>query len=166
MAAEEKISAGRSASVAITRTNDTAVYAANDVIGAATGSTAAQTFSKLAPQGGGAVLIRSTTLEVDAAAIISGETSYLLHLYSDVPPSALGDNVAWDLASGDRGTYLGSLALGTPADIGSSLYIAVDGINKEVFLPGENLYGYLVTVGTYTPTASRVYRIKINAEAV
>lgn len=164
--AEELVSRGRSASVVVTRTADTNAYTANDVIGAATGSTAALTFSKVAPQSGGTVLVRSTTLEVDATGVISGETSYTLHLYSDAPPSALGDNVAWDLPSGDRGTYLGSLALGTPVDVGSSLYIAVDGINKEITLPGENLYGYLVTVGAYTPTSARVYRIKIHTEAL
>lgn len=166
MGVEELASRGRASSVTITRVNDTNAYAAGDVIGPATGSTAARTFSKVAPSGGGAVLIRSTTLEIDASAVIVSETSYTLHLYSDVPPSALGDNVAWDLPAGDRGTYLGSLALGTPADIGSSLFIAVDGINKAIVLPGENLYAYLVTVGGYTPTASRVFRIKIVTEAL
>ena len=154
--------AGLSASVTITRVNDTNAYGAGDVIGAATATTAIQSFRLAA----GSVMIRSTTLEIDAAAVISGETSYTLHLYSDAAPSALGDNVAWDLPAGDRGTYLGSLALGTPADVGSSLFIQVDGINKEVFLPGETLYGYLVTAGAYTPTASRVYRVKIVAEAL
>lgn len=160
-------SAGRAASVTITRVNDTNAYGAGDVIGAATGSTAAQTFSKMAPSGGGVVLIRSTTLEIDATGVIASETSYTLHLYSDAPVSVFGDNAAWDLGTtGDRGTYLGSLALGTPVDVGSSLFIAVDGINKAIYLPGEALYAYLVTVGGYTPTASRVFRIKIVGEAL
>lgn len=164
--AEEQVSRARSASVVLTRTNDTNAYSANDVVGAATGSTAALTFSKIAPQSGGTVKIRSTTLEVDAAAVIASETSYTLHLYSDAPPGALGDNAAWDLPAGDRGTYLGSLALGTPVDVGSSLYIAVDGIDKEITLPGESVFAYLVTAGGYTPTASRVFRIKIHTEAL
>lgn len=158
--------AGRAASVTITRVNDTNAYGALDVIGAATGSTAAQTFARMAPSGGGVVLIRSTTLEIDASGLIASETSYNLHLYSDLPPSAFGDNTTWDLPSGDRGTYLGFLALGTPVDLGASIFVAVDGINKAIYLPGENLYAYLSTVGGYTPTASRVYRIKIVAEAL
>jgi hypothetical protein len=78
----------------------------------------------------------------------------------------LGDNAPWDLPSGDRASYLGSLALGTPADVGASLFIVVDGITKQLSLQGEGLFGYLVTVGAYTPTASRVYRITIHAKAV
>jgi hypothetical protein len=148
----------------VTRTNDTNAYAGNDIVGAATGSTAALTFT-LAP-GEAMIRVISTTLEIDAAAIISGETSYTLQLYRETPPSALGDNGAWDLPSGDRATYIGSLNLGTPADVGASLFIQTDNINKDVWLPAGVLYGYLVTVGPYTPTASRVFRVRIVGEVV
>lgn len=113
----------------VTRTNDTNAYAGNDIVGAATGSTAALTFT-LAP-GEAMIRVISTTLEIDAAAIISGETSYTLQLYRETPPSVLGDNAAWDLPSGDRATYIGSLNLGTPADDGASLFIQTDNINKD-----------------------------------
>lgn len=154
-----------SASVTLTRTADTNAYLANDVIGAATGATAALSFPKLGV-GQSELQIVSTTLEIDDTGIISGETSYTLHLYSATPPSALGDNAPWDLPSGDRASYLGSLALGTPADVGSSLFIAVDGITKEISLQGEGLFAYLVTVGPYTPSSARVYRITIHAKPV
>lgn len=152
------------ATTIVTRTNDTNAYVANDIIGAATGSTAALSFT-LAP---GEVMIRvlSTTFEIDASAIISGETSYTLQLYRETPPSALGDNGAWDLPSGDRATYIGSLNLGTPVDVGASLFIQTDNINKDVWLPTGVLYGYLVTVGPYTPTASRIFRVRIVGEVV
>lgn len=159
----EQASDGRAAVVSITRVNDTNAYGALDVIGAATGSTAIQTFRL---GGSGAYLIRSTTLAIDAAALIASETSYTLQLYSEAAPSAFGDNTTWDIPAGDRGPYLGSLALGTPVDVGASLFIAVDGINKAIYLPTENLYAYLVTTAGYTPTASRVYRIRIVAEAI
>lgn len=148
----------------VTRTADTNAYAAGDVIGAATGSTAALTF----PMSNGDCVLKvvSTTMEIDAAAVISGETSYTLHLYSETPPSALGDNAAWDLPAGDRASYIGSLALGTPADVGSSLWIAVDNIQKEIHLPTGTLYAYLVTVGAYTPTSGRIYRVRIVGETV
>ncbi len=42
-------SSGYSATVTLTRTNDAAPYAANDVVGAATGSTAALTFPSMGP---------------------------------------------------------------------------------------------------------------------
>lgn len=154
-------SQGHTASASITRTNDTNVYAANDVIGAATGSTAAIQFASMG-QSAKDIFITSAELEIDATASISGETSYLLHLYSVAPPSALGDNAAHDLPSGDRASYLGFINLGVPTDLGSTLYVQTDGINKQVKLAGADLFGYLVTVGTYTPTASRVYKITLH----
>lgn len=154
-------------SASITRTNDTNAYLANDVIGAATGSTAAIEFKGIGPTEGGEVMITSCRLEIDAAAIISGETSYLLYLYSATPPSALGDNAAWDLPSGDRAVFLATLSLGTPVDLGSTLNVDTDIINKQISVPaGGSLFGYLVTAGAYTPTASRVHAIKLHAVAL
>ncbi len=151
-----------SAAVTLTRTADTNVYAANDVLGGATGSTAALTFASMGPSAG-RIMITSASLEIDASAIISGETSYLLHLYNVTPPSALGDNAAFDLPSGDRSAYLGFVNLGTPADLGSTLYVQTDGINKQILLSGTSLFGYLVTVGTYTPTSARVHVVTLHA---
>ncbi len=159
-------SQGFHAAVAKTRPNDTAAYAANDVIGTATGSTAAWQFASMGPSGG---LIRLTgaTLRIDAAAIISGETSYLLHLYNVTPPSATGDNGAFNgLASGDRASYLGFINLGAPAALGSTLWIETGGILKPIQLAGTDLFGYLVTVGAHTPTAQRVYNIELFSEKV
>ena len=153
-----------SAAVSITRTADTAIYAANDVVGAATGSTACVEFTDMGPIGG-RVRIRSSSLEVDASAVISGETSYRLHLYNITAPSALGDNAAFDLPSGDRASYLGFLDLGTPADLGSTLYIETNNINKVVKLAGTSLFGYLVTVGTFTPESATVRKITLHTIA-
>lgn len=152
--------------ISVTRTNDTNVYGANDVLGPATGSTAAITFPTMGPAAGGEVMITSVTFERDATALISGETSYDLHLYSITPPSALGDNVAFDVPSGDRASYLGKMSLGTPVDLGSTLYVQTDGINKQITLASGSLFGYLVTVGTYTPVGSAVHRIALHSVAV
>ena len=147
-------------SVTVTRTADTNAYTANDVIGAATGSTAALTFTLGAAAG--SYMITSAHLMIEDTGVISGETSYNLHLYDVTPPSALGDNAAWDLPSGDRNSYLGSIALGTPVDVGSTLYVEANGIQKHVVLASASLFGYLVTVGAYTPTSARVYRVKLH----
>jgi len=152
--------------ISVTRTADTNAYAANDVLGPATGSTAAITFPNMGPSGGGEVIITSAIFERDAAAIISGETSYVLHLYNVTPPSALGDNAAFDLPSGDRASYLSSINLGTPVDLGSTLYVAADGINKQITLASGSLFGYLVTVGAYTPASAAVHRIALHAVGV
>jgi hypothetical protein len=147
--------------VAVTRTNDTNAYLANDIIGAATGSTAALTFAN-AGLSARSIMITSTRFWIESTGVISGETSYNLHLYGITPPSALGDNAPWDLPSGDRASYLGVLNLGTPVDLGSTLYVEANGINKQIKLAGTSLFAYLVTVGPYTPTASRVHNIELH----
>ena len=146
----------------VTRVSDTNVYAANDVIGPATGATAA--FELPIVRGAMGIRIRSSLLVVQSSAVISGETSYNLHLYSEAPASVFGDNVAWDLASADWGTFIGTIALGTPADIGSSLVIATDSLDRFVYSKTGSLWAYLVTVGTYTPASGRVYRVRLSGE--
>ncbi len=159
------LSLGYASIASVTRTNDTADYAANDVIGAATGASAALTFASIG-RGAGEHIVTSASLEIDAGAVISGETSYKLYLYSVTPPSALGDNAAFDLPAGDRASFLGVIDLGTPVDLGSTLYVETNNINKQVTLAGTSLFGYLVTVGAYTPTASRVHKVTLHTKAV
>ncbi len=158
-------SSGYSAAVAVTRPSDTNAYTGGDVIGASTGSTAALDFASMGVSGG-RIIITGASLMIAATAVISGEASYQLHLYSVTPPSALGDNTAFDLPAGDRASYLGYLDLGTPIDLGSTLFIATDGIGKPLKLAGTNLFGYLTTVNTYTPTSGRVYTVTIHAVSV
>jgi hypothetical protein len=149
---------GFQAYFSITRPNDTTAYAAGDVVGSATGTTAAQTLAAIV-QRNNSCMITSSQLRIDANAVISGETSYTLQLYSAAPPSALGDNAAWDLPAADRAYYLGAISLGTPADLGSTLYIETNMLNKQVVGSTNDLFAYLVTVGAYTPTAQRVYNV-------
>jgi hypothetical protein len=149
--------------ISVTRPNNATPYLAGDVVGAAA---AAITFPTMGPAAGGEVIITSLTFERDVAAVVAGETSYTLYLYNVTPPSALADNDPFDLPAGDRAAYLGSINVGTPVDLGSTLYVAQDGINKQVTLASSNLYGYLVTAGAYTPAALVVYRIALHAVGV
>lgn len=143
---------GFESSVTITRPNDTTAYAANDVVGGviefkySTGRTRP-------------LYITGTRFMINASAVISGETSYTLQLYKVTPPSAYADNAAWDLPAGDRAAYIGSISLGTPTDLGSTLYVETNLINKEVKGSGDtnSIFAYLITNGAYTPTAERVY---------
>lgn len=132
-------------------------------IGAGDVMAGAREFANIGPLGGGMVRILSTELLVAHDAVISGETSYALHLYTVTPPSALADNATWDLPSGDRASYRGYIDLGTVVDRGSSLFVQTEGINKDVLVPsGGSLWGYLVTVGGFTATAaSRI--VSLNA---
>lgn len=158
----EKI--GYDASATVTRMADTNAYTAGDVIGAATGSSAALTFANFggSNSGGRGTMITSAELEIDASAVISGETSYTLYLYNVTPPSAFGDNTAFDLPAGDRASFLGSVDLGTPVDLGATLYVETQNINKQIAMASTNVYGYLVTVGAYTPTSARVYKVTLH----
>jgi hypothetical protein len=149
--------------VSLTRTADTNVYAANDVIGAATGSTAALTFALMGPSAG-AIRIIGSELEIDVSAVPSGMTSFRLHLYNVTPPSAYGDNVAWDILTGDRASYLGFLELGSPVDLGGTLYVQAEQV-KDIKLAGTSLFGYLVTAGAYTPSSAAVKKITLHALA-
>lgn len=155
---------GLSASVSFNRTADTNIYAVNDTIGSATGSTAALDFSGIAA-GAGEVVITGATLEVDLSAIPSGMTTFTLHLYSITPPSAIGDNAGWDLPSGDRASYLGSINLGAPADLGSTLYASTDGYFKQVTAAGTHIFGYLVTNAIYTPASGTTYKVTLHSLA-
>jgi len=115
----------------------------------------AKAFSLIGPSTGGAILITNTRLRVDHTAVISGETSYTLQLYTVTPPLALIDNAAWDLPSADRASYVGSIALGTVVDVGSTLYVEQTGLTKQIMVPaGGSLFGYLVTNGAFTATAA------------
>lgn len=135
---------------AITRPANTTAYTANDVVGGVL------TFSNVSPVAGGPIMLTSIDLRYDVASIPSGMTSFRLYLYNATPPSAIADNGAWDLGSGDRSAFIGFVDLGAPADIGSTLFAQVDGVNKQVHCASgsTSLFGYLVTLGGYTPAAN------------
>jgi hypothetical protein len=50
-------------------------------------------------------------------------------------------------------------------DLGSTLYVETLQVNKQVSMPGNGgtLYGYLVTIGAYTPAASSVFKITLHS---
>lgn len=154
-------SQGFTSPATITRPANTTAYTANDNIGGAI------TFANAAPSGGGDILINSAELEADIAAIPAGATSYRLYLYTVTPPSALADNTAWDLPSGDRASFLGYVDLGLIADLGSTLYCRVDGLATQIKAASSSVFGYLVTNGGFTPAAnSEVYKVTLHATAL
>jgi hypothetical protein len=125
-----------------------AAYAAGDVI------EGAKEFVGAGGMLGGEVKIASAELEVDASAVQAGETSYRLYLYAVTPPSAPADNAAWDLPTGDRAAWRGYVDLGTPVDLGSTLWVETHNLHKHVTVPsGGSLFGLLVTNGAFTATA-------------
>lgn len=137
------------ASVSQDFTPAAAAYLANDIMATA------KTFALIGPATGGEIVITTVELLVAHTAVISGETSYRLYLYSVTPPSAPADNDAWDLPSGDRTSFRGYVDLGTPIDLGSSLYVQTLQVNKQVTVGATgSLFGLLVTNGPFTATAA------------
>jgi hypothetical protein len=136
----------------VTRPANATPYTAGDVVGGAI------EFKDIGPASGD-ILITSAALRIHVAAIPSGMTSFRLHLYDITPPSATADNAAWDLPAGDRANYMGYVDLGSPADVGSTLHVQTDQINKPVRLAGSySLWAYLVSNGGFTPAGnSEVY---------
>ncbi|PAQ00910.1 hypothetical protein LRP31_25475 [Mesorhizobium mediterraneum] len=153
---------GYSASVTITRPADTTAYTAGDVVGP---TVAALEFPQIGAAGRDA-MITSAEFAWHVTAVPSGATSFRLHLYDVTPPSALADNAVWDLPAGDRASYLGYIDLGTPVDVGATLFVQSVQINKQVKLAGSSLFGYLVTVGAYTPASASVMKITLRTVAL
>ncbi len=127
-------------------------YGAGDLI--STAQEFAFTYSDGSRVPGGALIrVLSTVIRIDQTAVISGETSYSLALYNVAPPSAQANNAAWTLASGDLSAYRGTLALGTPVDLGAACFIKTGGLSEDIKLLGSSLWGQLVTTGAFTATA-------------
>lgn len=156
---------GYSARVQIIRPSDTTTYGAGDVVGVTGGGAGCITFPNMGP-GAGDIMITSASFQRNASALIASEAGYTLHLFNIAQPSAQVDNAAFDIATGDQASYLGSISLGTPVDLGSTLYIGTDGINKQVTLLSTSLFGVLVTAGAYQPVSAAVHVVTLHAAAV
>ncbi len=154
-----QVSAGYDVSASFTRSANTTAYPANSVVGGA------KQFASVGPNGG-SVVVTGVQLQIDRSDIPAGMTTYRLYLYSATPPSALADNAAFTFASGDRASFLGFIDIDAPAVIGSSLYVEMNNIAKQVKLASADLFAYLVTVGGYTPASATPYKITLHTVAL
>lgn len=155
------VTKGHSTTVTITRPSNTDAYLAGDVIGD-TGGSAIHTFANMA-RAAGEIKVSSVELEIDIDAVPAGMTGFTLRFYN-ASPTAIADNAAWDLVSGDRGKYLGKITLGTPLDEGSTLFIDNDGLTKRLTLTSTSLYVVMQTVAGFTPASAAVFRLTIHTE--
>jgi len=146
--------------VTVTRPSNTTAYTAGDVVGD-TGGSAILTFSSIGPAGG-YVLVQSVSLVFSDTAVISGMGAYRLHFYT-ASPTAIADNAAFDLVSGERSDYVGFIDLATPVDFGSSLYTQVDYPGRLIKLAANSstLYGELETKGAYTPASASTVQVRV-----
>jgi hypothetical protein len=143
------------------RPSDSLAYLSGDVIGPSTSTTAALELP-LIGNVGSVIRVTGTRLKVDVGPVPAGMTSFRLHLYSALPPSALVDSASWDLSAGDRTIYLGYVDLGSPSDFGSTLYVQQTGLDYDFQIGGTtSLWGYLVTATGFTPTSAAVKNITL-----
>jgi hypothetical protein len=150
----------------VNRPANTVTHSINAVVGAS--PTAVITFAGIGPTGGN-ILVTGADLRVDTAAIPSGMTSFRLPCYNVTPPSAYADNAAWDLGATDRAGFVGYIDLGSPADMGSTLYVQADQVNRQFKLAANDnsLYCYLTTNGSYAPAAnSETYTVTLRATSL
>lgn len=136
-----------------TRPSNTTAYTALDVVSTTGG--AVLEFTNMGPPNG-VILITAARLRIDVSAVPSGMATMRLHLYNS-SPTAIADNAAFDLPSGDRSKYVGYIDIGTPIDLGATLWAQNDDVRKQVILSGTSVYGILQTSGAYTPTSAAVY---------
>ena len=153
-----------SGQVSMTRPNNGTAYTAASVIGPATTGPAVFTFGPMGPTGKD-VIITSASLEIDVTAVPGGMTTFTLWLYNVTPPSALTDGQAWVYGAADRAVALGPVELGVPVVKGQTLYVEVNGLQKQVTLAGSRLYGYLITNNAWTPAASTVFVVTLHTVA-
>lgn len=128
-------------------------HVANDCNGAAANLTLSP-----APPSGAVVMITDAEMEIDGGT--AEATAWRLYLYNVTPPSATADDGAWDLASGDRASFLGYVDVGTAVDLGATQWVETHGINKTLKLSGTTVFGYLVNLTTLTP-ANVAHTVKL-----
>jgi hypothetical protein len=133
---------GRSASA--TFTPAAASHTAGDSVGVAA------EFALNGPSGG-RLKITAATLQINGATIET--TAWRLHLYSSAPTVAYADDAAWDITLGDLTIYLGYVDFSQVLDFGTTLYIDMPNLNKQVKLTGTSVWGILVNGTTLTPQA-------------
>ncbi len=140
-------------SASLSRGANTTSYAANDVVFGA---------FELANIGniGGSVFLTDVRFVMNITYLPSGIGNLRLFLYNVTPPSAVADNAAFSIPSGDRASLLTpqGISLGTPALAlgGGSLVLSANNINRQYRLANNStsLFGYLVTEGAWVPTAN------------
>jgi hypothetical protein len=155
------VSAGFRSTTTITRPSNTTAYAAGDVVGD-TGGSAIISLTAAGPSGG-FVLVQSVSLVFSDSTVPSGMAAFRIHLYA-ASPTAIADNAAFDLASGERDNYMGYVDLPAPLDFGSTLYTQTDYPGRLIKLAtgSTGVFAEIETRGAYTPVSASTVSLRIN----
>lgn len=153
-------SPGFESSASQTRPANTTAYTAGDVVG--TDAATNLSFANIGNIAGGCFEIQRVSLRVDVSAVPAGMSTFKLHLFN-AAPTAITDNLAFNLIAADRAKYLGYITIYQPEDFGDTLW----GQDDKVLFKGKlaaastTLYGVLQTTAGYTPASETVKTISI-----
>ena len=155
---------GKNSSGTVTRTADTEAYAALDVISTAEGEVI--TFATVATTPASQLHISRVKMRIDIAAVPAGMDGFRLHLYN-ASPTAIADNVAYNLPAGDRAKYLGYITLNAPVDLGATLWSETDcDFTAQLATGSTSVYGLLQTLAAYTPSSADLFTIGLTTTGV
>jgi hypothetical protein len=116
------------------------------------------------PAPGSHLRIVTASLMINGATIET--TAWTLYLYSATPGSAIADDAAIDLPSGDRASFLGTVAIAQVVDLGATLYIEGNpGKLMKLAAGSSSVFGYLVNGTTLTPQ-NVAHVVTLHCEAV
>lgn len=148
--------------VSATRPNNATPYTALDVVG-----TDAATNMEFATglTSGSVIAITQAMLTIKIGAIPSGMSGFVLHLFN-AAPTAITDNLAYNLIAADVAKYLGSITLNAPTDLGDNLVSDNPNLGKIIKLSTASVFVVLQTLGGYTPSASTVKDLTLAFVAV
>jgi hypothetical protein len=144
-------------SVSVTRPANTTAYAISDVVG--TDPATNLIFTNFGVAGQSFIILKAKMI-CKVNAVPSGMSGFKLHLYNSAP-TAITDNLAFNLIAGDTSKYLGYIEFSTPIDIGDNLFTQVENLTFTGTLVSTNLYGVLETLGTFTPSSGTVKEISL-----
>lgn len=142
--------------VTITRAANTTAYVANDVYG-----NSANAVFQLTNIGasGGYVFLNYLGIIFNITALPSGMGAFAVYLYSGSPPSAIADNSPFSIPAGDTASILnlnGIILTASLARGGGRVVAEALNINQlfKLATGQTSLWGYLVTLGAFTPAAN------------
>ncbi len=135
----------------IQRANNTTPYTGTppDVYGAAF-----ELVSSVEPTAGQFLIITNIEIIWNITALPSGMAGFAFYPYLVTPPSAIADNGAFSIASGDRASIVYPNGIPLTAALargGGSVVAQANNLNLDVKLTGTSLFGYTVTLGSFTP---------------
>lgn len=111
---------------------------------------------------GGALTINSLSLTKTGGTATNA--AFKVHLFNAAPTLA-DDNAALAVATGEAGSYLGTVAL-TLADLGGCCAAVANnlGITVQAAASKQNIYAVIEATAAYTPAAVEVFEVKIGVQ--